>query len=76
MSKSIDKFVVDNYHGVKTETKCRRISDGGIVWALAKPLNKPSLKDRLKDAWRIIQNRSFAVHYFEDDSNFDKTFKE
>lgn len=76
MSKSIDKFVIDNYHGAKTETKCRRISDGQIVWVLTKPCNKPTLKARLKDAWRIITHKSFAVHYFEDDSNFDKTFKE
>ena len=26
MSKLIDVFVIDNYHGIKTETKCKRIS--------------------------------------------------
>lgn len=76
MSKLIDKFVIDNYNGNKIETKCRRISDNKIFWALAKPLNKNSILNRLNDAWRIITNKSFAVHYFEDDSDFDKSFKE
>ena len=76
MSKLIDAFVIDNYNGVKTENKCKRISDEKIIWVLAKPLNKTSLKNRFKDAWRIITNKSFAVHYFEDDVDFDKTFKE
>lgn len=66
MSVLIDKLIRSN-----TTTNITRANHkfDGCVWAIAKPLNKLPILTRIKDAFRILNNKSFAVHYFADDEN-------
>lgn len=36
-------------------------------WFIAKPLNKPSVFKRIRNAYRVLTNKSFAVHFYEDE---------
>lgn len=35
-------------------------------WWIAKPIEKRSLKSKIKDCYRILTESSFACHYYED----------
>ena len=55
MSTLIDKYNHDNVCEINGK------------WYIAKPLNYPSLRDRVKDAQRVLNGKSIAVHYKEDE---------
>ena len=63
MSILIDKVVNSTY-------RCKTKSYDG-KWYISKPLNKLPLKDRIKDAIRVLTNKSFACHYYEDDIMYE-----
>lgn len=41
----------------------------GNEWYIAKPLNKPSLWQMVKDAKNVFYGNASAYHYFEDEAN-------
>jgi hypothetical protein len=61
MSTLIDKLVDD--YGNK-EVPMESI---GAIWYIAKPYNCASFMSRIKDAIRIINKKSFAVHFSRDE---------
>lgn len=72
MSKLIDTYIRENTGHVPetfiTADLIRvEVIPGISQQFLAKPLNKKSFKERVKDAYRILRNKSFAVHYKEDE---------
>ena len=66
MSILIDKLI--RSHITTNLTRANHKFDG-CVWAIDKSLNKLPILTRIKDAFRILNNKSFAVHYFADDEN-------
>ena len=72
MSMLIDKIINEN-----TYPNEPLYVSMGVDRYLAKPCNPfslISLKNRIKDAWRVILGKSFACHYYEDrpfKSNFE-----
>ena len=57
MSILIDK--VKTYENNKCKIKGK--------WYIAKPLNKLSLKNKLKDCIKLLRNKAIAVHFKEDE---------
>lgn len=56
MSILIDKFIDKN-----------NLCEINGKWYIAKPINKVPLIARISDCIRILNNRSIAVHYKEDE---------
>lgn len=38
---------------------------GNNEWRFKKPKVKSNIFNRIKDAYRVLTNKSFAVHYYE-----------
>lgn len=63
MSRLIDKLVKETDNGITSQAK-------DLKWYLAKPLPFYSLKTklkRIKDGLRVMNGKSFAVHYKDDE---------
>lgn len=63
MSVLVDKLIKEHY-----VTNTEQLKD--FNWYISKPLGINSIKKlsyRIKDAIRIIQGKSFAVHYKSDE---------
>lgn len=69
MSILIDWLVSKNNPGNNTSACINN------KWYIAKPIGYLSLKERLKDAFRILTNKSFAVHFKEDEIKKNETKK-
>ena len=74
MSKLIDAFVIDNYHGVKTENKCKRISDEKIILNFN---NITSFSDYLDlITYSVFDNYDVnSVVFLENNENFIEKFR-
>lgn len=55
-------ILIDN---LKEQFNTNKEIDG--KWYVAKCFSNDSLLYRLKDAWKILTNKAFAVHYKEDE---------
>lgn len=63
MSRLIDELVQETNNGITSQAK-------DLKWYLAKPLPFYTIKTklkRIKDALRVINGKSFAVHYKVDE---------
>jgi hypothetical protein len=58
-------ILIDNY--INEDKELAHNESKGNFWYIAKPLNKISVKNKIKDALRILKGDSFAVHYFVDE---------
>lgn len=47
---------------------CDVVVDGKALsgWQIAKPLGNGTIRQRLRDAWRVLTNRGTVVSYFSD----------
>lgn len=57
MSILIDKLIKEDENQIEINKK----------WYIAKPLNKPSFVQRVKDAIMVLCGYARAYHYFEDE---------
>lgn len=70
-----NKYCVMNEDEIKlsNSNKCEYIVNGVPIWVTAKPLNKPSIKKRLKDVIGYITGTKQCLFYYKDyDFNMDK----
>lgn len=58
MSRLIDKFICES---IKNQTLIKG------TYYIAKPLPDATLKNKLKDCIKILNNKAVAVHYKEDE---------
>lgn len=69
MSKLIDNLINDKQEQIEIGNK----------WFIAKPLNKPTICQRIVDSIKVLSGKSRAFHYKEDEltkictrANYDK----
>ncbi len=64
MSQLIDSIVMRAE--TFTETQSEELPGR---WFVAKPISLFSLRYRLRDAWRVLRGKAFAVHYARDSTD-------